>query len=123
MCRALGSSRTREKEPCHRVLSLPCGFHTNAGSEPPGGSTIMHAATGWGRYRKTVRSPSVNPWLFTNRHVNLKSSPDVECEVWGRLPHLGKNGPMDHCPVSERLVWRQRPLKLSEQLWIKQTDH
>ena len=27
MCRALGSSRTREKEPCDRVLSLPCGFH------------------------------------------------------------------------------------------------
>ena len=30
MCRALGSSRTREKEPCDRVLSLPCGFHTHA---------------------------------------------------------------------------------------------
>ena len=28
MLRALGSSRTREKEPCDRVLSLPCGFHT-----------------------------------------------------------------------------------------------
>ena len=30
MCRALGSSRTREKEPCDRVLTLPCGFHTLA---------------------------------------------------------------------------------------------
>ena len=33
MCRAFGSSRTREKEPCDRVLSLPCGFHTG-GSLP-----------------------------------------------------------------------------------------
>ena len=42
----------------------------NAGSEPPGGSTIMHAATGWGRYRKTVRSPSVNPsWKVDVEHT------------------------------------------------------
>ena len=32
MCRALGSSRTREKEPCDRVLSLPCGFHKDGHS-------------------------------------------------------------------------------------------
>ena len=37
MCRALGSSRTREKEPCDRVLSLPCGFHMVA--ELPGAAT------------------------------------------------------------------------------------
>ena len=37
MCRALASSRTREKEPCDRVLSLPCGFHMAA--ELPGAAT------------------------------------------------------------------------------------
>ena len=37
MCRALGSSRTREKEPCDRVLSVPCGFHMVA--ELPGAAT------------------------------------------------------------------------------------
>ena len=33
----IGSSRTREKEPCDRVLSLPCGFHMVA--ELPGAAT------------------------------------------------------------------------------------
>ena len=37
MCQALGSSRTREKDPCDRVLSLPCGFHMVA--ELPGAVT------------------------------------------------------------------------------------
>ena len=37
MLRALGSSRTRE--PCDRVLSLPCGFHMVA---EPFGSVPLH---------------------------------------------------------------------------------
>ena len=37
MCRAFGSSRTREKEACDRVLSLPCFFHMVA--ELPGAAT------------------------------------------------------------------------------------
>ena len=76
---------------------------------PPGGSLPALAQ---------VTLPVHPPHPFTYLAASWKVDVNI-CYI----PHLGKNGPMDYCPVSERLVWRQRPLKPSEQLWIKQTDH
>ena len=47
MCQALASSRTREKKPCDRVLSLPCGFYMVA--ELPGAATAKTRAEETGK--------------------------------------------------------------------------